>query len=73
MNLRVDVRNIGGSGAEFAAFVTNATNKRACQPEPQGVLGSTPQGSFGVVGTSGLLQCLPLPPRMAAASLSYKF
>jgi len=73
VNLRLDLRNIGGTGADFAAFVSNATNKRACQPESQGVLGSSPQGSFGVAGTSGVLQCLPLPPRMAAATLAYRF
>ena len=73
VNLRMDIANIGGSNADFAVFVTNAANKKACQAEPQGVLGSSPQGSFGVARTSGVTQCLPLPPRMAGATLSYKF
>jgi iron complex outermembrane receptor protein len=73
INLRVDVTNIGGSKANFAAFVTNAGNTKACQAESQGVLGSSPQGSFGVIGTSGIVQCLPLPPRMVGGTLSYKF
>ena len=73
VNLRLDIANIGGSMANFAAFITNATNNRVCQPEPAGVLGSSPQGTFGVVGTSGVVQCLPLPPRMVGATLSYRF
>lgn len=73
VNLRFDVAKIGGSDISAAAFVTNLTNNRVCQPEAQGVLGSSPQGSFGVIGTSGITQCLPLPPRMAGATLSLKF
>jgi len=73
VNLRFDIAKIGGSNVNVAAFVTNLTNNRVCQPESQGVLGSTPQGSFGVIGTSGIAQCLPLPPRMAGATLSLKF
>ena len=56
-----------------AAFMTNVTNNRVCQPESQGVLGSSPQGTFGVVGTSGVLQCLPMAPRMVGTTLSFKF
>ena len=73
VNLRLDIANIGGSKANLAAFMTNATNNRVCQPESAGVLGSSPQGTFGVAGTSGVVQCLPLPPRMAGATLSYSF
>ena len=73
VDLRLDIRDIAGSRVHLAGFMTNATNKRACTPESQGVLGFTPQGSFGVAGTSGVVQCLPLPPRMTGASLSYRF
>ena len=73
INLRLDVANIGGSKANLAAFITNATNNRVCQPESAGVLGSSPQGTFGVVGTSGVLQCLPMAPRMVGTTLSFKF
>jgi iron complex outermembrane receptor protein len=73
VNLRLDLVNLGGSNVNLAAFVTNATNNEVCQPESQGVLGSTPQGTFGVIGTSGIVQCLPLPPRMVGATLSYRF
>ena len=73
VNLRLDIAGIAGRKADFSVFATNVFNEKACLPEPQGVLSSAPQGSFGVAGTSGLLQCLPLAPRMAGASLTYKF
>jgi iron complex outermembrane receptor protein len=72
VNLRLDIANIGGSKANLAAFITNATNNRVCQPESAGVLGSSPQGTFGVVGTSGVVQCLPMAPRMVGTTLSYR-
>ena len=73
VNLRLDMSNIGGSKVNLAAFITNATNNRVCQPESAGVLGSSPQGTFGVIGASGVVQCLPLPPRMVGTTLSYRF
>jgi iron complex outermembrane receptor protein len=73
VNLRLDVSDIGGRKVDFSLFVDNVFNKEVCLPEPQGVLNSTPNGTFGVAGTSGLLQCLPLAPRMAGASLAYRF
>ena len=73
VNLRLDLAGIAGRKADFSVFVDNVFNRKVCLPESQGVLGSAPQGSFGVAGTSGLLQCLPLAPRMAGASLTYRF
>jgi hypothetical protein len=48
-------------------------NRKACVPEPQGVLNSAPNGTFGVANTSGVLQCLPLAPRMAGATIGLTF
>jgi iron complex outermembrane receptor protein len=72
-DLRLDVVNIGGRKVDFSAFAKNVFNKEACVPEPQGVLNSAPNGTFGVAGTSGALQCVPLPPRMIGASLQVTF
>ncbi len=63
-NARLAATGIGGSTLELAVFVNNLHNKRACVPEPQGVLNSAPNGTFGIAGTSGVVQCVPLPPRM---------
>jgi iron complex outermembrane receptor protein len=73
VNLRLDIAGIAGRKIDFSVFADNVFNRKACLPESQGVLGSAPQGSFGVAGTSGLLQCLPLAPRMAGASLQHRF
>jgi iron complex outermembrane receptor protein len=64
---------IGGSRVDLGLFVKNVFNKQACIPEPQGVLNSAPNATFGVAGTSGVLQCIPLPPRMSGASLRVSF
>jgi hypothetical protein len=32
-----------------------------------------PNASFGIANTSGMLQCVPLPPRMVGITLGYKF
>lgn len=72
-DLRLDIVNIGHSGLDLSIFAKNIFNKEACVPEPQGVLNSAPNASFGVAGTSGVLQCVPLPPRMAGASLQATF
>jgi iron complex outermembrane receptor protein len=72
-DVRLDIINIGGKKVDLSAFVKNVFNKEACIPEPQGVLNSAPNGSFGVAGTSGALQCVPLPPRMVGASLRASF
>jgi iron complex outermembrane receptor protein len=72
-NMRLSVAGIGGSKIELAAFVNNLYNKKACVPEPQGVLNSAPNGTFGVAGTSGVLQCVPLPPRMYGGTIGFAF
>jgi iron complex outermembrane receptor protein len=79
-NFQVDVRNIAGSNLSLGAFVTNAFDKKACQPESgttggggAGVLNSAPNATFGVAGTSGVLQCVPLAPRMFGFTARYKF
>ena len=51
----------------------NALNQKACIPEFNGTLNSAPNGSFNTPGTSGVLQCIPLPPRMSGLSLEYRF
>ena len=53
--------------------MTNVVNTQACLPEYNGVLNSAPNSSFGIANTSGVLQCVPLPPRMAGITLGYKF
>ena len=42
---------------------------RSALPEYVGVLNSAPNATFGVAGTSGVLQCVPLAPRMAGLTL----
>ena len=54
-------------------FVNNATNQKACGPEYVGVLNSAPNATFGVANTSGVLQCVPLAPRMAGVQAIYRF
>jgi iron complex outermembrane receptor protein len=73
VNLRLDINSIAGRNVDFALFANNVFKKEACLPETAGVLSSTPQGTFGQPGTSGLLQCVPLAPRMYGASLKYSF
>jgi iron complex outermembrane receptor protein len=72
-DMRLNIVNIGGRGVDFSAFVKNVFNREACVPEPQGMLNSAPNGTFGVAGTSGALQCVPLAPRMIGASLQMTF
>ena len=72
-NARFDVLNIEKKGIDFGAYVTNVFNKEACIPESQGVLNSAPNATYGVAGTSGVLQCIPAPPRMYGLRLAYSF
>jgi outer membrane receptor protein involved in Fe transport len=78
-NLRIAAREILGSGADLSAGMTNVFNKKACFGEPggtgggAGVLASTPNATFGVPNTSGITQCVPLPPRMVSVTLRYAF
>jgi hypothetical protein len=58
---------------ELAVFANNIADTEACQPEFTGVLNSAPNGTFGVPNTSGLLQCIPLAPRMVGMQLTARF
>jgi len=77
--VRLNAENILGTGADIAAFVSNVFNKAACQAEPggtgggAGVLNSNPNATFGVPNTSGVVQCMPLPPRMFGVTVKYAF
>jgi iron complex outermembrane receptor protein len=73
LDLRMDFTNIGGRNFDFGVYMTNVVNTPACLPEYNGVLNSAPNASFGIAGTSGVLQCVPLAPRMAGITLGYKF
>jgi iron complex outermembrane receptor protein len=73
LNFRVEFTDFAHSNADLAVFMNNAANTQACLPEYTGVLNSAPNGTFGTPGTSGLLQCIPLPPRMTGVTLGYKF
>ncbi len=73
LNFRLDFTDIGHIGADFALFMHNVANTEACLPEYNGVLNSAPNGTFGTPNTSGVLQCIPLAPRMTGATLTYKF
>ena len=72
-DMRLDVIGLGGCNIDFRLFARNIFNEEACIPGQQGVLNFAPYGPFGVVRISSTLQCIPLPPRMAAASLQVSF
>ncbi len=57
----------------LAGYMNNAAGTQACLPESVGVLNSVPNPTFGTAGTSGVLQCIPLAPRMSGIELNYKF
>jgi iron complex outermembrane receptor protein len=73
LNFRAEFTNFAHSNADLSVFMNNVANTQACLPEYTGVLNSAPNGTFGTPGTSGLLQCIPLPPRMTGITLGYKF
>jgi iron complex outermembrane receptor protein len=73
LNLRIDLLNLAGKNFDLAATMNNVLNTPACLPEYNGVLNSAPNASFGIPNTSGILQCVPLPPRMTGLTLRYKF
>jgi hypothetical protein len=73
LNVRLDFTDVGKSGTDVAFFMNNVANTQACLPEYNGVLNSAPNGTFGVPNTSGVLQCIPLPPRMTGVTATYKF
>jgi hypothetical protein len=73
LNFRLEFTDIGHTKADLALFMNNVVNTQACLPEYNGVLNSAPQGTFVSPNTSGVLQCIPLPPRMTGVTLGYKF
>jgi iron complex outermembrane receptor protein len=73
LNLQFQAADLGREGLDLTLFMRNALNQKACTPEFNGVLNSVPNGTFGTPGTSGVLQCIPLPPRMSGVSLEYNF
>jgi len=73
LNFRLTFTDVGHMGADLAIFMNNVANTQACLPEYNGVLNSAPQGTFGSPNTSGVLQCVPLAPRMTGVTLGYKF
>jgi iron complex outermembrane receptor protein len=73
LNFRLEFTDVGHVGADFAVFMNNVVNTKACLPEYNGALNSAPNGTFGVPNTSGVLQCIPLAPRMTGVTLGYKF
>ena len=72
-NLRLDLSDVGARGRDLSFYVTNIFDAAVCTPEPQGVLNSAPNATFGVAGTSGVLQCVPQPPRRMGMTLSQAF
>ena len=73
LNLRLEAKDILHPNLDLAVFMNNATGNKACMPEYTGVLNSAPNGTFGVPNTSGVLQCIPLAPRMTGMQLSYRY
>ena len=73
LDLRFDVLNVANRNFDFGVYMTNVANTPACLPEYNGVLNSAPNASFGIANTAGVLQCVPLPPRMVGMTLGYKF
>ena len=73
LDLRMDILNVAQKNFDVSLFMTNVVNTPACLPEYNGVLNTAPNSSFGIANTAGVLQCVPLPPRMAGITLGYKF
>lgn len=73
LNFRLEFTDVGHTNADLAVFMNNVANTQACLPEYNGVLNSAPNGTFGSPNTSGVLQCIPLAPRMMGVTLGYKF
>ena len=73
LNFRLEFTDVGHTNADLAVFMNNVVNTQACLPEYNGVLNSAPNGTFGSPNTSGILQCIPLAPRMTGVTLGYKF
>jgi iron complex outermembrane receptor protein len=73
LNLQLLASDFTRPGVDLTLFMNNALDQKACTPEFTGVLNSVPNGSFTTPGTSGVLQCVPLPPRESGISLQYNF
>ncbi len=73
LDLRADITGIGGTNFDFGVYMSNVVNTPVCMPEYNGVLNSAPNATFGIANTAGVLQCVPLPPRMTGITLGYKF
>ncbi len=73
LNMRLSSSDFLHDNTELAFFMNNVANTQACLPEYNGALNSAPNGTFGTPNTSGVLQCIPLPPRMTGVQLTYKF
>jgi iron complex outermembrane receptor protein len=81
INLLLSAENIAKSNVAVSGVVSNLFNKKACMAEAggsgagvgAGVLTSTPNPTFGVPNTSGVIQCPPYPPRMFAMTVKYVF
>ncbi len=73
LDLRLDIENVAGKNVDLGIYMSNVLNTPACLPEYNGVLNSAPNSSFGIANTAGVLQCVPLPPRMAGITVGYKF
>ncbi len=81
VNLRLNADNVAQTHVAISGVVSNLLNKKACMAEPggggagvgAGVLTSTPNPTFGVPNTSGVIQCAPYPPRMFAMTVKYSF
>jgi iron complex outermembrane recepter protein len=73
LNVRLDFTDVGKSGMDLGLFMNNVANTQACLPEYNGTLNSVPNPTFGTPGTSGVTQCIPLPPRMTGMQATYRF
>jgi iron complex outermembrane receptor protein len=73
LNIRASFSDFLHQDTELAFFMNNVANTPACLPEYNGALNSAPNPTFGTPNTSGLLQCVPLAPRMTGVQLTYKF
>jgi iron complex outermembrane receptor protein len=73
LNLQFRMSDLVRPGLDLILFMNNALDQKACTPEFNGVLNSVPNGTFGTPGTSGVLQCIPLPPRESGVTLQYNF
>ena len=72
-DLRVNIDDIAATRASLSAFVTNVFNKAACSPESAGSLNIVPNSSLTNPNVAGIIQCVPLPPRLFGLTARYRF